>query len=83
MYKILKNGALFSLEDELRPVIKNRNGIWIPCEFSKAEGVVIGNDYVEPIEGLEIHYMDGAAQIADMEAALELLGYPDSLEVSE
>lgn len=69
MYKITKNGALFSLEDELRPVLKNRNGIWIPCEFSKAEGVVIGNDYVEPIEGLEIRYMDGADKIDRMNSA--------------
>lgn len=83
MYRILKNGALLSIEDELRPVAHNRNLIYIPCDLSKAEGIVIGNDYVEPIEGLEIQYVDGAAQLADMEAALTLLGYPDSLmEVS-
>lgn len=69
MYKILKNGALFSLEDELRPVKLNRNNIWIPCDLSKAEGIVIGNDYVEPIEGLEIRYLDGAHKIDEMNTA--------------
>ena len=69
MYNITKNGAQFALLDNLIPVKLNRNNIYIPCEMIDAEGIVIGNDYVEPIEGLEIRYMDGANKIDTMNAA--------------
>ena len=69
MYIITKNGTRLSLEDNLVPVKLNRNNIYIPCELTEAEGIVIGNDYVEPIEGLEIRYMDGANKIDTMNTA--------------
>ena len=69
MYIITKNGTQLSLEDNLVPVKLNRNNIYIPCELTEAEGIVIGNDYVEPIEGLEIRYMDGANKIDTMNTA--------------
>lgn len=69
MYNITKNGAPFAMLDNLVPVKLNRNNIYIPCDLIDAEGIVIGNDYVEPIEGLEIRYMDGANKIDTMNAA--------------
>ena len=54
MYTITKNGIQLSIEDNLVPVKLNRNNIYVPCELTEADGLVIGNDYVEPIEGLEI-----------------------------
>ena len=69
MYNITKNGVQLSLEDNLVPVKLNRNNIYIPCDLIDAEGIVIGNDYVEPIEGLEIRYMDGANKIYRMNTA--------------
>lgn len=69
MYNIKKNGVPFAMLDNLVPVKLNRNNIYIPCELIDAEGIVIGNDYVEPIEGLEIRYMDGANKIENMNYA--------------
>lgn len=69
MYSITKNGESFVMLDNLVPVKLNRNDIWIPCELIDAEGVVIGNDYIEPIEGLEIRWMDGAKSIDRMNTA--------------
>lgn len=69
MYEIKKDGVRFALKDEVIYVIKNRNNIYIPCEPVKAEGIVMGNDYVEPIEGLEIIYVDGANTIDRMNIA--------------
>ena len=69
MYNITKNGVPFAMLDNLVPVKSNRNNIYIPCELIDAEGIVIGNDYVEPIEGLEIRYMDGANKIDTMNTA--------------
>lgn len=69
MYTITKNGIQLSIEDNLVPVKLNRNNIYVPCDFIDAEGIVIGNDYVEPIEGLEIRYMDGANKINRMNTA--------------
>ena len=69
MYNITKNGAQFAMLDNLIPVKLNRNNIYIPCDLIDAEGIVIGNDYVEPIEGLEIRYMDGANKIDRMNYA--------------
>lgn len=66
MYTITKNGIQLSIEDNLVPVKLNRNNIYVPCELTEAEGIVIGNDYVEPIEGLEIRYMDGVNKINRM-----------------
>lgn len=69
MYTITKNGIQLSIEDNLVPVKLNRNNIYVPCEFIEAEGIVIQNSHVEPIEGLEILYMDGANKIDRMNAA--------------
>lgn len=69
MYNIIKNGVSVAMLDSLIPVKLNRNNIYIPCDLIDAEGIVIGNDYVEPIEGLEIRYMDGANKIDRMNAA--------------
>ena len=69
MYNIIKNGVPFAMLDSLIPVKLNRNNIYIPCDLIDAEGIVIGNDYVEPIEGLEIRYMDGANKIDRMNTA--------------
>ena len=69
MYNIIKNGVSVAMLDSLIPVKLNRNNIYIPCELTEAEGIVIGNDYVEPIEGLEIRYMDGANKINRMNTA--------------
>ena len=69
MYSITRNGVLFANTDNLVTVKKNRNNIYIPCEMIEAEGVVIGNDYVEPIEGIEIRWLDGAGKIEHMNAA--------------
>ena len=69
MYNIIKNGVSVAMLDSLIPVKLNRNSIYIPCDFIDAEGIVIGNDYVEPIEGLEIRYMDGANKINRMNTA--------------
>ena len=69
MYNITKNGVPFAMLDNLIPVKLNRNNIYIPCDLIDAEGIVIGNDYVEPIEGLEIRYMDGANKIETMNSA--------------
>lgn len=69
MYNIIKNGVPLAMLDSLIPVKLNRNSIYIPCNLIDAEGIVIGNDYVEPIEGLEIHYMDGANKIDRMNTA--------------
>ena len=66
MYNIIKNGVSVAMLDSLIPVKLNRNNIYIPCDLIDAEGIVIGNDYVEPIEGLEIRYMDGANKIDRM-----------------
>ena len=66
MYNIIKNGVSVAMLDSLIPVKLNRNNIYIPCDLIDAEGIVIGNDYVEPIEGLEIRYMDGANSINTM-----------------
>ncbi len=69
MYNIIKNGVPFAMLDSLIPVKLNRNNTYIPCDLIDAEGIVIGNDYVEPIEGLEIRYMDGANKIDRMNTA--------------
>lgn len=69
MYTITKNGIRLSIEDNLVPVKLNRNNIYVPCELTEADGLVIRNDYVEPIEGLEIRYMDGANEIDRMNTA--------------
>ena len=69
MYSITKNGVLLSNEDNLVPVKLNRNNIYIPCELIEAEGIVIHNDYVEPIEGLEIRWLDGGTTIDRMNSA--------------
>ena len=69
MYNIIKNGVSVAMLDSLIPVKLNRNNLYIPCDLIDAEGIVIGNDYVEPIEGLEIRYMDGANKIDRMNAA--------------
>ena len=69
MYTITTDGIQLSIEDNLVPVKLNRNNIYIPCDLIDAEGIVIGNDYVEPIEGLEIRYMDGANKIDRMNTA--------------
>lgn len=69
MYNITKNGVQLSLEDNLVPVKLNRNNIYIPCDLIDAEGIVIQNSHVEPIEGLEIRYMDGAYKIDTMNTA--------------
>ena len=69
MYNIIKNGVPFAMLDSLIPVKLNRNNTYIPCDLIDAEGIVIGNDYVEPIEGLEIRYMDGANKINRMNTA--------------
>ena len=66
MYNITKNGVQIAMLDNLVPVKLNRNNIWITCDLTEAEGIVIGNDYVEPIEGLEIRWMDGANSIDKM-----------------
>ena len=69
MYNIIKNGVSVVMLDSLVPVKLNRNSIYIPCDLIDAEGIVIGNDYVEPIEGLEIRYMDGVNKIDRMNTA--------------
>lgn len=69
MYNIIKNGIPFAMLDNLIPVKLNRNNIYIPCDLIDAEGIVISNDYVEPIEELEIRYVDGANKIDTMNAA--------------
>lgn len=69
MYNIIKNGVSVAMLDSLIPVKLNRNNLYIPCDLIDAEGIVIGNDYVEPIEGLEIRYMDGANKIDRMNTA--------------
>ena len=69
MYTITKNGIQLSVEDNLVPVKLNRNNIYVPCELTEAEGIVIQNSHVEPIEGLEIRYMDGANKIDRMNTA--------------
>lgn len=63
MYEIIKDGERFILCDELILVKKNRNDIYIPVEQTEAEGVVIGNDVVEPIENVDIYWFDGANRI--------------------
>ena len=69
MYNIIKNGVSVAMLDSLIPVKLNRNNIYIPCDLIDAEGIVLGNGYVEPIEGLEIRYMDGANKIDRMNTA--------------
>lgn len=69
MYNITKNGAPFAMLDNLIPVKLNRNNTWIPCDLAEAEGIVMGNDYVEPIDGLEIRWMNGANKIGRMNTA--------------
>ena len=69
MYNITKNGVPFAMLDNLIPVKLNRNNIYIPCDLIDAEGIVIGNDYVEPIDGLEIRWLDGANKIDTMNTA--------------
>ena len=66
MYNIIKNDVSVAILDNLISVKLNRNNIYIPCDFIDAEGIVIDNDYVEPIEGLKIRYIDGAASINTM-----------------
>lgn len=74
MYEIRKSGERLALKDELILVKKNRNGIYVPATWANAEGVVVGNDYVEPITNVEIDWIEGAEQIATMESALNELG---------
>ena len=69
MYNIIKNGVSVAMLDSLIPVKLNRNSIYIPCDLIDAEGIVIQNSHVEPIEGLEIRYMDGANKINRMNTA--------------
>ena len=69
MYNITKNGVQIAMLDNLVPVKLNCNNIWIPCDLTEAEGIVTGNDSVEPIEGLEIRWMDGANKIDRMNHA--------------
>lgn len=63
MYEIIKDSERFILCDELILVKKNRNDIYIPVEQTEAEGVVIGNDVVEPIGNVDIYWFDGANRI--------------------
>lgn len=63
MYEIIKDSERFILCDELILVKKNRNNIYIPVEQTEAEGVVIGNDVVEPIGNVDIYWFDGANRI--------------------
>ena len=69
MYNITKNGVQVAMLDNLIPVKLNRNNIWIPCDLTEAEGIVIGNGSVEPIEGLEIRWMNGVHTIDRMNSA--------------
>lgn len=77
MYEIKKDGVRLSLEDELRYVKTQPNGVTVYCGKEEAEAVEINNSYNEPIEGLEIIEFNGAVQVTDMEAALERLGYEE------
>ena len=69
MYEIIKDSERFILCDELILVKKNRNDIYIPVEQTEAEGVVIGNDVVEPIGNVDIYWFDGANRINLLNAA--------------
>ena len=69
MYEIRKDGVRLSLEDELRYVKNQVNGVAVYCDKEDAETIEINNSYNESIEGLEIIEFNGAAQIDRMNAA--------------
>ena len=48
MYNIIKNGVPFAMLDSLIPVKLNRNNIYIPCDLTDAEGIVIGTITLNP-----------------------------------
>ena len=53
MYEIKKDGVRISLEDELRYVKTQPNGVTVYCGKEEAEAVEINNSYNEPIRGLK------------------------------
>lgn len=69
MYEIKKDGVRLSLEDELRYVKTQPNGVTVYCGKEDAETIEINNSYNESIDGLEIIEFNGAAQIDRMNVA--------------
>ena len=74
MYRIIKNGEVLSLEENLKYTKHQRNGCDVLCGRDEADGLVIGDSYVEPLKGLVIVKFDAAEQLAMMETALNELG---------
>lgn len=82
MYEIKQNGVRISLEDKARYVRMQSNGTYCLCGEIDAHGVVVNNDYICPLVGrseilgdaVAIEEINGAALLADAEAALADLG---------
>lgn len=74
MYRIMKDGAFLSNEDKLRYTKHQSNGVDALCVADEADGLVINNEYIEPLASLTIEEFNGAAQLATMETALNELG---------
>ena len=79
MYKLINiNGDTISLEDKVRYVKMQANGIIVLCPESEAQGVVVNNDYAvnlygrDPIPGIDatvkIEEFNGSEMLAELEA---------------
>lgn len=79
MYKIIDtNNNLLSLEDKVRYVKMQPNGVIVLCSGSEAQGVVVNNDYAvnldgrDPIPGIDttvkIEEFSGVEMISELEA---------------
>ena len=67
MYHIIKDGAILSTEDKLRYTKHQSNGIDCLCSKEEADGIVVNNDYIEPLPAVTIEEFNGAAMLAEYE----------------
>jgi len=64
MYEITKNGTRLSLEDKARYTKHQKNGVDILCSFEEADGIAILNDYIEPLDGVDVREFNGPARMS-------------------
>jgi len=51
MYEINKNNTRLSIEDKVRYVRLQSNGIYVLCDESDAQGIVVNNEHIYHLAG--------------------------------
>ena len=74
MYQLMKNGVVLSYEDKLRYTKRLANGCDVLCSADEADGIVVNNEYIEPLREITIDEFDATLRLMEMENALNELG---------